>query len=232
MLPKLDERLSLAASFAKEGQAVADIGCDHGKLALTLAASGRFPKVIGADLREGPLAKAARTLQNVNCQGLVELRLGNGLSVLKEGEVGTIVIAGVSAQTTIDILSAAPWQWAQDAPRLVLVPATKHAVLRTWLAAQGFSLLRDCPVQAAGRWYTVLCAEYTGQTEQLPLAQQVYGKAQGEAHFEEYAALQRAKLKKQRRSLPDTHPLAQEMDALFAQAEISCHPSQKGAPDA
>ncbi len=222
MLPKLDQRLSLAASFAKEGQAVADIGCDHGKLAVNLAASGRFPKVIGADLREGPLAKAALTLKNAACQDLVELRLGDGLSVLREGEVGTIIIAGVSAQTTIDILAAAPWAWAAGAPRLVLVPATKHSVLRTWLAQQGFALLRDCPVQAAGRWYTVICAEYNGiktPPDQLSLVDKVYGKTVCEANFAPYAALQRGKLQKERRSIPDGTALAQEMDALFAAAE-------------
>ncbi len=221
MLPKLDERLALAASFAKAGQAVADIGCDHGKLAANLAASGCFPKVIGADLREGPLAKAALTLKNAGCERLVELRLGDGLSVLSAGEVGTIIIAGVSAQTTIDIIAAAPWQWGTNAPRLVLVPATKHDVLRRWLLAQGFALLRDCPVQAAGRWYTVICAEYTGAqvpAAQITLAQAVYGNTQGEAGFAPYAALQRGKLQKVRRSLPDTSPLAQEMDALFAAA--------------
>ncbi len=222
MLPKLDERLALAASFALAGQAVADIGCDHGKLAVNLAASGRFPKVIGADLREGPLAKAALTLQNAGCEGLVELRLGDGLSVLREGEVGTIIIAGVSAQTTIDILAAAPWVWGPASPRLVLIPATKHPVLRGWLLAQGFALQRDCPVQAAGRWYTVLCAEYTGEKtpkEQITLKQMLYGAAACEENFAPYAALELGKLKKERRSIADGTALAQEMDALFAEAE-------------
>lgn len=221
MLPKLDERLSLAASFVQVGQAVADIGCDHGKLAVNLAASGQFPKVIAADLRPGPLAKAALTLQKAGCESLVELRLGDGLSVLAEGEVGTIIIAGVSAQTTIDILSAAPWVCGQGAPRLVLVPATKHHVLRGWLCEQGFALLRDCPVQAAGRWYTVIAAEYTGERtpiEQIPLEQLIYGNTTQEEHFAAYAALELGKLKKERLRLPDDDPRAQEMDAMFAVA--------------
>ncbi len=223
MLPKLDERLCLAASFVKEGQAVADIGCDHGKLAACLAASGRFPKVIGADLRQGPLAKAALTLRNAGCEHLVELRLGDGLSVLKQGEVGSIIIAGVSAQTTIDILSAAPWAWAVGAPRLVLVPATKHPALRAWLAQQGFALLRDCPVQAAGRWYTVMLAEYIGEKtppEQLSLAQTLYGKTTCEEGFAPYAALARGKLKKERLHLAADTPLAKEIDALLAAAQM------------
>ena len=94
MLPTLDARLAAAAELVRPGQPVADIGCDHGKLTAVLAASGRYPKVIGADLRPSPLSKARQTLEHANCQDRAELRLGDGLSVLSAGEVGSIVLAG------------------------------------------------------------------------------------------------------------------------------------------
>ena len=58
MLPTLDARLTATAELVLPGKPVADIGCDHGKLTAVLAASGKYPRVIGADLRPGPLAKA------------------------------------------------------------------------------------------------------------------------------------------------------------------------------
>ena len=109
MLPTLDARLTAAAELVLLGKPVADIGCDHGKLTAVLAASGKYPRVIGADLRPGPLAKAEQTLEHAGCKDRVELRLGDGLSVLSAGEVGTIVLAGVSAQTTWEIIEQAPW---------------------------------------------------------------------------------------------------------------------------
>ena len=51
MLPTLDARLTAAAELVRPGQPVADIGCDHGKLTAVLAASGKYPKVIGAEAR-------------------------------------------------------------------------------------------------------------------------------------------------------------------------------------
>ena len=99
MLPTLDARLTAAAELVRPGQPVADIGCDHGKLTAVLAASGKYPKVIGADLRPGPLAKAEQTLEHAGCKDRAELRLGDGLSVLTGGEVGSVVLAGGSAQT-------------------------------------------------------------------------------------------------------------------------------------
>ena len=162
MLPTLDARLTAAAELVLPGKPVADIGCDHGKLTAVLAASGKYPRVIGADLRPGPLAKAEQTLEHAGCKDRVELRLGDGLSVLSAGEVGTIVLAGVSAQTTWEIIEQAPWVSQVGGPRLVMVPATRHSELRRWLWEHGFALAADRPVQAAGRWYAVMAAEYTG----------------------------------------------------------------------
>ena len=218
----LDARLAAAAALVRPGESVADIGCDHGKLTAFLAASGRFPHVIGADLRPGPLAKAQKTLAQAGLLEKVELRLGDGLSVLAPDEVGTVVIAGVSARTTAEILSAAPWIFTCDGPRLVLVPATKHAYLRAWLLQNGFALIRDIPIQTAGRWYAVMAAEYTGERcrpEQLSLAACLYGKTDAEPGANAYQALQRAKLAKLRLGLSEDDPLARAIDALLAQAE-------------
>ena len=82
MLPTLDARLAAAAELVRPGEPVADIGCDHGKLTAVLAASGRYPKVIGADLRPGPLAKAAQTLEHAGCKDLSLIHILSPLAPL------------------------------------------------------------------------------------------------------------------------------------------------------
>lgn len=214
-LPILDERLAAAAELAVRGRGVADIGCDHGKLTAVLAASGAYPKVIGADLRRAPLERARATLQRANCEGRAELRLGDGLSVLEAGEVGTIIIAGVSAQTIWQMLAAAPWLFKAGSPRLVLVPATRHAELRRWLWANGFALAADRPVRAAGRWYAVMAAEYTGEKREASLKECLYGLTAAEPLGEGYAEWQRSKLPKLRLGAAEGSALAAEMDEIL-----------------
>ena len=195
MLPTLDARLTAAAELVRPGQPVADIGCDHGKLTAVLAASGRYPKVIGADLRPGPLAKAKQTLENAGCLDRAELRLGDGLSVLSAGEVGSIVLAGVSAQTTWEIIEKAPWVSA--------------------VGGHGFTLVADRPVQAAGRWYAVMAAEYTGAVIEPTFTQCLLGNTARWPEGAGYAAWQRAKLPRMRLGVPDGSALAAEMDAIL-----------------
>lgn len=175
--PRLDARLAAAARLVRPGAAVADIGCDHGKLAIALAVSGRARRVIAADLRPGPLQTAAENCRRCGCEGAVELRLGDGLSVLSPGEADTLVLAGISAKTTVDILAAAPWV-KTPGMRLVCVPATKAPVLRRWLWEQGFDIEEERLALAAGRWYAAIGAVYTGEERRAGWQECLFGRWQ------------------------------------------------------
>ena len=230
MLPVLDARLAAAAELVRPGQPVADIGCDHGKLTAVLAASGKYPKVIGVDLRPGPLAKAKQTLEHADCQDRAELRLGDGLSVLSENEVGSIVLAGVSAQTTWEILEKAPWVFCKGGPRIIMIPATRHDALRRWLWEHGFSFTADRPVQAAGRWYAVMAAEYTGEVREPAFAECLFGGTGKWPEGAGYAAWQKAKLPRMRLGVPDGTPLAEEIDAILKENTPSQTAPQSALP--
>ena len=126
-----------------------------------LAAEHRCKKVIACDAREKPLAQAQHNLALHGCTN-AECRLGDGLSVLQPDEVDDIVLAGLSGITISAILAAAPAFW-QPRYRFVFVPASKPEHLRRWLCEQGFALLAETPVEAAGYLYTVMHAQYTGK---------------------------------------------------------------------
>ena len=219
-LPHLDARLSAAAAFVRPGSVAADIGCDHGKLSAWLAGSGRCPLVFACDLRPDPLAKARRACAYLGDK--VCFRLGAGLSVVNPGEVQDIVIAGMGAQTIIEILEAAPWVF-DPAYNLVLVPATKHSLVRRWLARRGFELRAETLARAAGRWYAVMNARYTGQAKEPDGLFCLCGKVQGQPGAGDYRAQQCGKLKKYRRGLPDGDEAA-AVDALIAQLEAGQWP--------
>lgn len=163
--PALDARLAAAAAYVRPGGTAADVGCDHGKLAVSLVLRGQCKKVIASDLRPAPLEHARILAALHGCKDAVECRLGAGLSVLRPGEAQDIVIAGVSGITICEILAAAGEDFfaAQPELRLIFVPASKHAALRLWLAQHGFSLLDETPVCAAKRYYTVMHAAFTGK---------------------------------------------------------------------
>lgn len=217
--PRLDARLAAAFAYVRPGHAAADIGCDHGKLSAALAGSGRCPLVLACDLRPAPLEKARVTCAPYGDK--VQCRLGSGLSVLQPGEADDIIIAGMGAETIIKILEAAPWVF--DAwYNLVLVPATKHSVLRRWLARRGFVLAGETLCQAAGRWYAVMNARYTGTCREPDGLECLCGLTGGQPGCGAYYAQQNAKLKKYRLGLPAGQE-AEAVDVLIKQLEeLSC----------
>lgn len=213
--PRLDARLAAAYAYVRPGHAAADIGCDHGKLSAALAGSGRCPLVLACDLRPDPLDKARRRCAPYGDK--VQCRLGSGLSVVEPGEVEDIVIAGMGAETIIEILDAAPW--VRDARyNLVLVPATKHSILRRWLAREGFDLAGETLCQAAGRWYAVMNARYASTAHEPDGLECLCGKTEGQPGFAAYCAQQNSKLKKYRLGLAPG-PEAEAVDLLIQELE-------------
>lgn len=158
----LDARLAAVAAKVRPGVSVADIGCDHGKLSAFLAQSGKSPRVIAADLRPEPLAKARDTVRRAGQAERVECRLGNGLSVIFAEEVQDIVIAGMGGETIAEILEAAPWTQSPTY-HFVFVPATGHPELRRWLCENGYQLCSETPVHQGKYWYTVMEVQYIGK---------------------------------------------------------------------
>ena len=214
-LPRLDDRLAAAFAYVRPGHAAADIGCDHGKLTAALAGSGRCPLVLACDLRPDPLEKARRLCAPYGEK--VQCRLGNGLSVVAPGEVEDIIIAGMGAETIIEILEAAPWV-RNTRYNLVLVPATKHSILRRWLARSGFALVGETLCQAAGRWYAVMNARFAGTGHEPDGLECLCGKTEGKPGFAAYCAQQNTKLKKYRLGLAPG-PEADAVDALIQELE-------------
>ena len=211
----LDARLSAAAAYVRPGHPAADIGCDHGKLSAWLAGSGRCPRVFACDLRPDPLEKARRRC--APWADRVDCRLGSGLEVLAPGEADDIIIAGMGAETILDILDAAPWV-ADGRYNLVLVPATKHSLLRLGLARRGFALAGETLCQAAGRWYTVINARFDGQARTPDAWFCLTGLTEDQPGFEGYLAQQRPKVEKYRRGLTPG-PEADAVDQLLHRLE-------------
>ena len=214
-VPHLDARLAAAAAYVRPGAVAADIGCDHGKLSAWLAGSGRCPFVFACDLREGPLQKARATC--APWADRVEFRLGSGLEVLHPGEAQDIIIAGMGAQTIMEILDDAPWVF-DERYNLILVPATKHSLLRRWLAQRGFALRDETLCNAAGRWYTVMNARYTGECFEPSALWCLSGRTQNQPGAQDYRTQQLVKVKKYRLGLAPGEQ-ADEVDTLIREME-------------
>ena len=100
-------RLGAVASFVQQGATVLDIGTDHGRLPIGLVKSGRARSVIASDVNRGPIVNAQKSvaLECVDVASKINVRFGDGLAVLKDGDdIDTVTISGIGGVTIARIL--------------------------------------------------------------------------------------------------------------------------------
>lgn len=152
----LTERLKTIANMVPNINAVADIGCDHGKVAVWLVQAGRVKTAICGDISAPSLEKARRLAESAGVAGRILLRVGNGFEVLKYGEAQAAVLAGMGGELMIRILE----EGREKVPDTLVLSCNRDAaVVRKWLCGAGFGIEDEALVLENEIYYPVIRAK-------------------------------------------------------------------------
>ncbi|HYW26349.1 MAG TPA: tRNA (adenine(22)-N(1))-methyltransferase TrmK [Terriglobales bacterium] len=147
-LPPLPLRLrAVAAAVPAGARSVADVGAGDGQLARHLAARGL--RVVATERRAPSFARLRAAVPELDC------RIGEGLDVLRPGEVEGVVLAGLGGHSIVRILEASP-AVACALDWLVLQPQQHADRLVAWLEPAGYQLRARETAAQGRRSYTVL----------------------------------------------------------------------------
>ncbi len=156
---QLDDRLQALADFVPKGCRAADIGTDHGYLAIDLIREEKATFVVAGDLNQGPYEAAKRTVrENAIGEDQISVRLGNGLQVLAPGEVDTVCIAGMGGILMTQILEQS-LDVMEQLKTLVLQPMNGAMELRSWLYHHKWHIVDEALAVDDGRIYEIIKAE-------------------------------------------------------------------------
>jgi tRNA (adenine22-N1)-methyltransferase len=158
-VPPLSPRLAAVAEAIARGSRVADVGSDHGKLALWLAASGRAAFCLATEETEALLLRVARAEADAPWARRLAFRAGDGLAAVHPGDrIDTIVLAGLGGRKIVRLLSGrGALRWLPL--RLVLQPRSEVASIRRWLSGNGWRLISERLAVERGRFHHTLAAE-------------------------------------------------------------------------
>ena len=152
-------RIHALASWVPESTRVfVDIGTNHAILPIVVAKADRAQRCIAIDRSALALKDAQRRLRRSHCLTRIEMRLGDGMSVLTPEEIDVICVAGIGPRSMVRILTGGLDLMRNRAVRLILNPLGSSKVVREFLADHGFDLLSDTVVNGRGREYEVLVA--------------------------------------------------------------------------
>jgi len=158
-LPQLSPRLRMVAELVPPGSTVADIGTDHAWLPVYLVQQGISPRVIAADIADGPLENAANTIARAGLQEQITLRQSDGFSCFAAQDATCWVLAGIGGTLMARLLSAASWLCAPGT-MLVAQPQSRANELLDWLHENGFTVTETRTCTDNKRTYTALRAVY------------------------------------------------------------------------
>ena len=155
----ISNRLLLCAALVPPGSRVADIGTDHGYLAVELVKSGKAKFVVASDKNTGPYEAAVRTVrENGLADNVISVRLGDGLKRLKPGEVDTVCIAGMGGALMVEILEGSS-DVVETLETLVLQPQSAAPELRRWIYRKHWHIEDESLALDDGRIYEIIKAK-------------------------------------------------------------------------
>lgn len=155
---KLSNRLQAVARQIPAGLRVADVGTDHGYLPVYLVVNDIAPKVIASDRGKRPLDSARQLISLLSLENQIDVRLGDGLSVLQPDEAEVICLAGMGGVAIKEIISAG-LPLAQAVKRLVLQPQRNVPAVRRFLVSNGFKIVAEDLAEDDGFYYEIIAVE-------------------------------------------------------------------------
>jgi tRNA (adenine22-N1)-methyltransferase len=143
---------------------IADIGCDHGYVAIELIRSNICSHVIAMDINKGPLERALKNISESKLNDKIEIRLSNGTSKLKKGEAEGIICAGMGGKLVISILEEGR-EVVSDMKQLILQPQSEIDEVRFYLRSNGFKTMQEDMVLEDGKYYPMMRVSRTGECD-------------------------------------------------------------------
>ena len=162
---RLSDRLENILELVPGGLVCADIGCDHGFMAIELVSRGISPKVIASDLRTGPLERARENVEKAGLSDRISLIISDGFSAIEPGSVKTAVIAGMGGMLIKDILTNG-MDCIKQMDEFIVQPQSNIPEFRNFLRQSGFEITRNNVLIDAGKYYFPMRIKYTGKIDE------------------------------------------------------------------
>lgn len=155
---KLSKRLLTIAGLVEKNSIVADIGTDHGYVPGYLIENKISKKVIGSDISKGSLEKITDYVKEIGFENQIEIRLGDGLKVIKPYEVDTVIIAGMGGVLIKEILDYDK-NVTDSITNFILQPMIGAKELRIYLIQNGFEIIKEELAKEENKYYEIIHAK-------------------------------------------------------------------------
>lgn len=154
---QLSDRMRAVAALVSPCESMADVGCDHGYVAMELIRSRTCARVIAMDINRGPLERAKENIRDYGMQDYIETRLSDGAAALLPNETEGIVCAGMGGRLVVSILERSR-ALIGNMKQVVLQPQSELDEVRKYLRVNGYLIEKEDMVFEDGKYYPMMRA--------------------------------------------------------------------------
>ncbi len=179
-----------------EYRRLADIAADHCYISLLALINKKVDFVIASDINKAPIEIGKGNIKEYGYEDKIETRLGSGLETIKNGEVESIIIAGIGGKLMLDLLKQDESK-LKSFKQLILQPQNEEIAVKKYVHSIGYSIKEESFVLEKGMRYIIL--NCINEAEKQPYTEKEYliGRRIDEATLDVHLAFVKNCLKKQ-----------------------------------
>lgn len=166
----ISRRLDTIACMVGKCRVLADIGCDHGYVAIESVRSGRAEHVIAADVASGPLEAARKNAAAEGMAGDMDFIISDGFKALHgiQPEPECAVIAGMGGILTANILREGRLCEFGGLKQLILSPHSDIDLVRRFIRKESdYDIIREKVLCDDGKYYFIMDARRSDGTSEF-----------------------------------------------------------------
>ena len=139
-------RIEVIYSYIDISDKVVDVGCDQAKLSIMLSKRNQYS--IACDISENVINKAK---ENIKTE-LIDLRVSDGLSKIKDDEVDTLVLSGMGTHTILDIISKTNIRFK----KIITISNNYHDILRNKMNEFNYKVEVEEIIKENNKYYNLI----------------------------------------------------------------------------
>ena len=165
-------RLNAALNWIDCNDLLADVGCDHGYLAIEALKKG-VPFVQLIDNKEGPLNVAVSNLRKYDYDSKTKFTLSSGLLDLDQ-KVTCVAILGMGGELISQILEDGKTK-SNNVEKFILEANTKISFIREYLFNNNYEIISEKIVKENSKYYELILCKKTNVSIKYDIYDLMFG---------------------------------------------------------
>src|SRR5699024_5146660 len=162
----LNQRLKKVSTYIT-GETLADIGSDHAYLPIYALENNLVKKAIEGEVIKGPFEASVKNVIEHKLSPYIDVRLGDGLSVLNPNEqINCVTICGMGGPLIAKIIKNGQPKLTSH-PRLILQSNIQSSAIRSLLIHMNYVIVEEAILEEKGHIYEIIVADYSETKQKL-----------------------------------------------------------------